>query len=49
MIVNTTASSGFRCEWVSLDEAVRRCRPSQVARGIELAGRVILGPGEGDP
>lgn len=38
-----------RFQWVSLDEAVRRCRPSQVARGIELAGRAIFGRGEGDP
>lgn len=34
-----------RFEWVSFDEAVRRCRPRKVARGIELAG-AILGLGE---
>ena len=30
-----------RFEWVSLTEAQKRCRPEQVARGIEAAARII--------
>jgi hypothetical protein len=31
-----------RFEWVPLVEALKRCRPERVARGVELVARTII-------